>query len=187
MRVVLNRPLVSSMLAPGVQLVMEDFNTRSTTFATFVVSIFVLGFACGPLLLAPLSELYGRVIIYNITNVLFLAFTILCAVSQNQSMLLAFRFLSGFAGVATITIGSGTIADIMPREKRGKAVSIWSVGTILGPMVGPIIGGYVAEVAGWRWMFWAISIAVSEFIREEKHYLQKGEGRGGGGTEHYIY
>lgn len=156
-----NSPLVSSMMAPGVQLVMEDFNTTSPTFATFVVSIFVLGFACGPLLLAPLSELYGRVIIYNTTNVLFLGFTILCAVSQNTSMLLAFRFLSGFAGVATITIGSGTIADIMPREKRGKAVSIWSVGPILGPMIGPIIGGNVAEVAGWRWMFWAISIAVS--------------------------
>lgn len=149
------------MLAPGVQLVMQDFGTSSNTFATFVVSIFVLGFACGPLLLAPLSELYGRVIIYNITNVLFLCFTVLCAVSQNPLMLLAFRFLSGFVGVATITIGSGTIADIMPREKRGKAVSIWAVGTILGPMVGPIIGGYVADVAGWRWMFWLISIAVS--------------------------
>jgi multidrug resistance protein len=149
------------MLAPAVQLVMTDFATNSTTFATFVVSIFVLGFACGPLLLAPLSELYGRVIIYNVTNVLFLTFTVLCAVSQNQSMLLAFRFLSGFAGVATITIGSGTIADIIPREKRGKALSVWSVGPILGPMVGPIVGGYVTEVAGWRWMFWAISIAVS--------------------------
>ncbi|OBT55453.1 hypothetical protein VE04_04619 [Pseudogymnoascus sp. 24MN13] len=154
-------PLVSSMMAPGVQLVMEDFNTSSPTFATFVVSIFVLGFACGPLILAPLSELYGRVVIYNTTNLFFLAFTILCAVSQNPSMLLAFRFLSGFAGVATITIGSGTIADIMPREKRGKAVSIWSVGPILGPMVGPIIGGNVAEVAGWRWMFWTISIVIA--------------------------
>ena len=151
------------MLAPGVQLVMKEFHTSSTTFATFVVSIFVLGFACGPLLLAPLSELYGRVLIYHITNVLFLAFTILCAVSQNQSMLLAFRFLSGFTGVATITIGPGTIADIMPREKRGKAISIWSVGTILGPMIGPIIGGYVAEVAGWRWIFWVISIVVSSY------------------------
>lgn len=149
------------MLSPAVQVVMEEFNTDSKTFATFVVSIFVLGFACGPLLLAPLSELYGRVIIYNITNLLFLGFTIGCALSQNQSMLLAFRFLSGFAGVATITIGSGTIADLMPREKRGKAVSIWSVGTILGPMIGPIIGGYVTQVAGWRWMFWAISIVVS--------------------------
>ncbi|PQE33478.1 hypothetical protein CJF32_00003375 [Rutstroemia sp. NJR-2017a WRK4] len=153
-------PLASSILAPGVELVMKDFNTTSTTFATFVVSIFVLGFACGPLLLAPLSELYGRVIIYNVTNVLFLAFTVMCAVSENESMLLAARFLSGFAGVATITIGSGTIADIMPREKRGKAVSIWSVGTILGPMVGPIIGGYVARAFGWRWMFWVISIVI---------------------------
>lgn len=124
------------MLAPGVQLVMEDFNTSSETFATFVVSIFVLGFACGPLLLAPLSELYGRVIIYNITNVLFLVFTVMCAVSRQTSMLLVFRFLSGFVGVASVTIGSGTIADIMPRDKRGKAVSIWSVGPILGPMIG---------------------------------------------------
>ncbi|PBP26621.1 hypothetical protein BUE80_DR002411, partial [Diplocarpon rosae] len=153
-------PLVSSMLAPGVHLVMEDFDTRSSTFATFVVSIFVLGFACGPLILAPLSELYGRVIIYNITNVLFLCFTIMCALSQNASMLLAARFLSGFAGVATIAIGSGTIADIMPREKRGKAVSIWSVGTILGPVVGPIIAGYLAQALGWRWIFWVISIVI---------------------------
>jgi multidrug resistance protein len=149
------------MLAPAAQLIMDDYHTTSTIFATFSVSIFVLGFASGPLLLAPLSELYGRVVIYNITNVLFLLFTILCAVSKNESMFLTFRFLSGFAGVATITIGSGTIADLMPREKRGKAVSIWSVGTILGPMVGPIIGGYVTEVAGWRWMFWVISIVVS--------------------------
>jgi multidrug resistance protein len=149
------------MIAPAVQLIMDNYHTTSPTFATFSVSIFVLGFASGPLLLAPLSELYGRVVIYNVTNGLFLVFTMLCAVSPNESTFLTFRFLSGFAGVATITIGSGTIADLMPKEKRGKAVSIWSTGTILGPMVGPIIGGYVTERAGWRWMFWAISIVVS--------------------------
>jgi multidrug resistance protein len=149
------------MLAPAVQLIVEDLNTNSTTFPTFVISIFVLGFACGPLLLAPLSEVFGRIVVYHTTNVLFLGFTILCALSQNEAMLLAFRFLSGLTGVASITIGPGTIADIMPREKRGKAVSFWAVGTILGPVVGPIIGGYVTEVAGWRWMFWIISIAVN--------------------------
>jgi len=148
------------MLAPAVQQVMEDFDTTSTLFATFSVSVFVLGFASGPLLLAPLSEMYGRVIVYNITNVGLLGFTIMCALSKTEAMLLAARFLSGFSGVATITIGSGTIADMMPREKRGKAVSVWSVGTILGPMVGPIIGGRVTEVLGWRWMFCILSIAV---------------------------
>ncbi|KAK8045557.1 hypothetical protein PG993_005581, partial [Apiospora rasikravindrae] len=127
-------PLVSSMLAPAVQSVMDDFGTASPRFATFVVSIFVLGFACGPLLLAPLSELYGRVVVYHGTNVLFCAFTVGCALARGEAVLLAFRFLSGFAGVATITIGSGTIADVMPRERRGRAVAVWSVGTILGPM-----------------------------------------------------
>ncbi|EHK21983.1 uncharacterized protein TRIVIDRAFT_191800 [Trichoderma virens Gv29-8] len=151
-------PLVSSVVAPAVELILADFHSSSTTFPTFVLSIFVLGFAVGPLILPPLSELYGRVIVYNITGVLFVGFTILCALSHSEAMLLSFRFLSGFAGVATISIGPASIADIMPREKRGKAVSLWAVGTVVGPMVGPIIGGYVAEVLGWRWIFWIISI-----------------------------
>lgn len=149
------------MLALPVPLVMKEFNTDSETFETFVVSIFVLGFACGPLLLAPLSELYGRMIVYNVTNVLFLAATILSGFSRNEGMLLFFRFFSGFTGVATITIGSGTIADLMPRQKRGKAVSIWSVGTIVGPAIGPIVGGAVTEADGWPWVFWAVSMVVS--------------------------
>ncbi|TLS30884.1 hypothetical protein PpBr36_02587 [Pyricularia pennisetigena] len=153
-------PLVSSMLAPGIPAVMQDYHTESTSFATFAVSIFVLGFACGSLILPPLSELHGRVVVYHVTNALFLLFTAACGLARGEAMLLAFRFLSGFAGVASITIGSGTIADLMPREQRGRAVSIWSVGTILGPMVGPIIGGYVADVAGWRWMFWIMAIVV---------------------------
>ncbi|KAK8068781.1 hypothetical protein PG994_005397 [Apiospora phragmitis] len=168
-------PLVSSMLAPAVQSVMADFGTDSERFATFVVSIFVLGFACGPLVLAPLSELYGRVVVYHGTNALFCAFTVACALATGEAMLLACRFLSGFAGVATITIGSGTIADVMPRERRGLAVAVWSVGTILGPMVGPILGGYVADVAGWRWMFWILAIVVgvvavfAYFVLEETY------------------
>ncbi|EKD13651.1 cycloheximide resistance protein [Drepanopeziza brunnea f. sp. 'multigermtubi' MB_m1] len=168
-------PLVSSILAPGVKLVMAEFDTTSTTFATFVVSIFVLGFASGPLLLAPLSELYGRVVVYHTTNVLFLGFNVMCALSPNQSVLLAARFFAGFTGVATITIGSGTITDLMPKEKRGKAVSIWSVGTISGPAIGPIIGGYVAQGLGWRWIFWVVSIvigvvAIAAFLILEETY-----------------
>ncbi|KAL7952707.1 cycloheximide resistance protein [Trichoderma compactum] len=139
-------PLASSVVAPAVELILVDFHSSSTTFPTFVLSIFVLGFAVGPLLLPPLSELYGRVIVYNVTNVLFVVFTILCALSHNEAMLLGFRFLSGFAGVATISIGPASISDIMPREKRGKDVSPWAVGTVIGPMVGPIIGGYAGLV-----------------------------------------
>ncbi|KAL2062249.1 hypothetical protein VTL71DRAFT_6515 [Oculimacula yallundae] len=153
-------PLVSAMLAPDVSRVMSEFNTSSQIIAPFVISIFILGFAIGSLILPPLSEIYGRTIIYHTTNVLFLGFTIMCGLSRNEAMLLTARFLSGFVGVATITIGSGTIADLMPREERGKAVSVWSIGTLLGPMLGPVFGGYVAEALGWRWLFWIISIVI---------------------------
>lgn len=149
------------MFAPGIQKVLTEFKSTSNTDATFVVSIFILGFAFGPLILAPLSEMYGRIPVYNTCNVLFVVFTILCAVAKNMDMLMAFRFLAGFAGVATITCGGGTIVDMMPPEQRGAAMAVWALGPLLGPVVGPIAGGFLIEAAGWRWVFWLITIAVS--------------------------
>lgn len=149
------------MFAPGVPQTMADFHTDSNLLAAFVVSVFVLGFAFGPLLLAPLSEMYGRIRVYHVCNVFFLIFTILCAVSTNMSMLVAFRFFSGFAGVAVVTCGSGSIADVIPKERRGRAMALWSLGPLLGPIIGPIVGGFLVEAKGWRWVFWVISIVVS--------------------------
>lgn len=148
------------MFAPGVPKVMAEFHTTSNLLATFVVSVFVLGFAFGPLLIAPLSEMYGRIPIYHTCNILFVLFTIGCAESQNMGELVAFRFLAGVAGVATVTCGSGTIADIMPVEKRGLAMSLWSLGPLLGPMIGPIVGGFLIQAKGWRWVFWLIASVV---------------------------
>lgn len=65
-------PLASSMFAPGVPEVMRDFKTDSATLASFVVSVYILGFAFGPLAVAPMSELYGRYWIYTICNALFI-------------------------------------------------------------------------------------------------------------------
>ncbi|KAI1491814.1 major facilitator superfamily domain-containing protein [Biscogniauxia mediterranea] len=152
-------PLASSMLAPGVPLVLAEFHTTDNQLATFVVSAFVLGFAAGPLLMAPLSELYGRARIYHTTNVLFVFFTIGCALSTTMGMLIAFRFLAGFAGVAVITCGSGSIVDLMPTEQRGRAMALWSIGPLLGPVIGPICAGFLVEAVGWRWVFWVIAIA----------------------------
>lgn len=172
------RPLASSMFAPGVPQVMEEFKSSSDTLATFVVSVYVLGFACGPLLIAPISEAKGRSIVYHTCNTLFVLFTILSAVSRNMAMLIVFRFLAGFAGVAPITIGSGTIADIIPRERRGLAMSVWSLGPIMGPIVGPVAGGFLAQAKGWRWVFWVIAIAVSPSpAPESRDLLTKLTGR----------
>lgn len=152
-------PLASSMFAPGVPEVMATFNSTSNSIATFVVSVFLLGFAFGPLVIAPLSELYGRSIVYNVCNVFFVIFTIACAVASDMGMLIGFRFLAGAWGVAPITNGGGTIADLMRPEERGGAMAIWAIGPLLGPVIGPIAGGFLAEAEGWRWIFWVIAIA----------------------------
>ncbi|KAH9826317.1 Major facilitator superfamily domain, general substrate transporter [Teratosphaeria destructans] len=169
-------PLASSMFAPGVPDVIDDFDTDSNTLATFVVSIYVLAFAFGPLLFAPLCEKIGRTWVYHISNVLFVIFTICNAVSVNMGMLIAFRFLAGFVGVAAVTIGSGTIADMVRPEQRGLALASWSMGPILGPVIGPVAGGFLIEAAGWRWVFWVIAIATGVltifcfvFLKETHH------------------
>lgn len=138
-------PLASSMFAPGIPQVMRDFHSNSESLATFVVSVYVLGFAIGPLLVAPLSEMYGRIPLYFSNFVLFVIFTIACAVSSNLSMLIGFRFLQGCVGSAPLTIGGGTIADLMPQERRGGALAIWAMGPLLGPVIGPVAGGYLVE------------------------------------------
>lgn len=149
------------MFAPGVPEVMADFNTSSTMLATFVVSVYILGFAFGPLIVAPWSEYSGRLVVYNASNVLFMIFNIASALAPNLASLIVFRFLDGLAGVTPTTIGSGTIADIMPRESRGKAMALWSLGPLFGPIIGPVVGGYLVEATSWRWVFWVLAIAVS--------------------------
>lgn len=148
------------MFAPGIPGIMVEFKESSTTVATFLLSVYILGFAFGPLIVAPLSEIYGRRPLYVIGNILFVAFSIGAALSNSIGMLMAFRLLMGLAGSVPITIGSGSIADIMPVEKRGRAMSAWALGPLLGPCIGPIAGGYLIQAAGWRWVYWLIVILV---------------------------
>jgi multidrug resistance protein len=114
------------------------------------------------MVIAPVSEIYGRLIPYHLSNLLFFGFTIGCAQAPGTGVFLAFRFLAGCAGSAPLTIGGGTIADVIPKEQRGVAMGMFSLGPTLGPSLGPIIGGFVAQYKGWRWTFWVLLIMVSK-------------------------
>ena len=149
------------MFAPGVPEVMAEFKSTNEQLASFVVSVYVLGYAAGPVVLAPLSELYGRLPLYHCSNLGFLVLTVACAVSSNLNMLIGFRFIEGLFGSCPLTIGGGTIADMIVQEKRGGVMAIWALGPLMGPVIGPVAGGYLSQAAGWRWVFWVIAIAVS--------------------------
>lgn len=121
-------PLASSQFAPGVPEVMRDFHSTNDLLEGFMVSVYVLGFAFGPLIIAPLSEMYGRLPLYHSCNLLFIIFTIAAALAKNMGMFITFRFFMGCFGGAPMVLGGGTIADLIPREQRGTAMAVWMMG-----------------------------------------------------------
>ncbi|KAL5341382.1 major facilitator superfamily domain-containing protein [Aspergillus crustosus] len=152
-------PLASSMFSPALGDLSNDFGITNPTILSFSVSIYLLGYVFGPLLLAPLSEIYGRRIILSCANWFFVVWQIGCALAPNIASLIVFRFFAGIGGSGCITLGAGVIADLFPITKRGLATSIWSMGPLVGPVVGPIAGGFVGQSLGWRWVFWLLLIA----------------------------
>ncbi|MCJ1380893.1 hypothetical protein MMC17_004002 [Xylographa soralifera] len=153
--------LAAVMFAPGAQALVAEFGITSSVVASLTVSIYILGFAVGPLFLASMSETYGRLMIYHLCNAVYIAFTIGCALSTNTAMFLVFRFICGCAASSPLSMGGGTIADLHTEAERGKAMALFGLGPLLGPVIGPIVGGFVTVDLGWRWMFWLILILSS--------------------------
>ncbi|KAK9450805.1 major facilitator superfamily domain-containing protein [Limtongia smithiae] len=150
-------PLASSMFAPGVSLFMEEFNQSNTLLASFVVSIYILGFVLGPLVVGPISEMYGRCIVYRVSQVIFTGLTIGCGEVQSFAGMFVLRLLSGVVGSTSIALGSGSVGDITVQEVRGKYMSFYILGPVIGPAIGPVIGGFLAAVS-WRWVFRLLAI-----------------------------
>ena len=107
---------------------MHDLGAQSPIYTSLSISISVVGLAIGPLISAPLSELYGRTLLMHISNVSFLVAVIVCAVSNSVPLLLTFRLLMG---ASTISLGGGYVADMMGPEERGRALNIWTLGPVL--------------------------------------------------------
>lgn len=155
------------MFAPGVADLALEFGVTNTIVVLMTVSIYVLGFALGPLILAPLSELYGRLIVYHFCNLGYIGFTFGCAFSTNVAMFLVFRFLAGTMASGPLSVGGGTVADLYPPQLRGKAMSMFSLGPLLGPvscLLYPLrcISGQplLTLLAGYRTYRWWLRVAV---------------------------
>lgn len=113
------------------------------------------------MIMGPLSEIFGRRIVYNCANIGFSAFSIGCALTPSLAGLVVMRFLQGASASCSLNNAGGTISDLVPVRRRGFAMSMYSMGFLLGPAVGPIAGSYLAAAAGWRWVFWLLLILVS--------------------------
>ena len=150
------------MLAPSVPQVLETFRPDGSgrALGSFCVTVYIMGFCFGPLILAPLTDSYGRKAVYRVSSLFFAVLTIACALSPSLESLIAFRFLAGCFGGAPMAIGGAVIADMYPLGQRGTPMAFYSAGTMMGPTIGPVVGGAVSGSLGWRWVFWVASILV---------------------------
>ncbi|CZR52406.1 related to MFS multidrug transporter [Phialocephala subalpina] len=150
----------SSSLSPTFNQVAEEFGV-STEIATLSLSLYVLGFAFGPLMFAPISEFYGRKVAFLPAYFIFGIFLISVATAENLQTIMICRFFAGLMASAPISDTAGALADLWNDHDRALAVVGYSVAVIGGPTVGPLIGSAITEsYLGWRWTEYITAIMI---------------------------
>ncbi|OTB08322.1 hypothetical protein M426DRAFT_7649 [Hypoxylon sp. CI-4A] len=147
--------IASSIYVPGIPYIMEDLGA-SEIVATLGLSLFTLGYGLGPMLWSPMSEIpqLGRSPLYFWTLFAFTLLQLPTGFAVNMPMFLVFRVLTGFVGSPPLATGGATIIDMYDPARAGYGICILSSFGVLGPVFGPIIGGFSAPAEGWRWTIW---------------------------------
>lgn len=155
-----NTLMSSTIVAPALPQVRKDLAIESDAQTQLVLSIYVLAYAIGYFIWAPMSEVYGRTRVLQIANVWFCVWSILCGFARNQAMIIVGRLFSGAGAAAALALGTGITAEIWRPAQRGQSLAILSTITLLGPSIGPVLGGIIAAQApsSWRWAFWSTII-----------------------------
>ncbi|GHJ84635.1 hypothetical protein NliqN6_1037 [Naganishia liquefaciens] len=144
---------IASGYSTGTDALTAEFDL-SEEVGTLGLSLYILGFAFGPMFAAPLSETYGRRVIYLITWFFFTLFQLPVALAPNYACILVFRFLGGLAGSVPLANTGGVVNDLFGVEENGYATAMFAFASVAGPPLGNVISGFLAEAAGWRWLFW---------------------------------
>ncbi|KAH8170843.1 major facilitator superfamily protein [Sarocladium implicatum] len=152
-----NRILVSTIMAPALEPIRQDLSMSSAE-AAMSMTIYLLATAFGPVVIGPLSEIYGRSVIIHSTNVWFLIWNLVCGFAKTKEVLIASRFLGGFGASAVYALAGGILSDVWRAEERGKSLGWYMLVPLIGAAVGPVLGGIVADRLSWPWVFYTTSI-----------------------------
>ena len=139
----------------------------------------MLAMSIFPIWWSSFSETAGRRSVYIISFTVLALWNVLAAVADSISMFIIMRFLSGGASAAVQAVGAGTIADVWEVKERGRAMGIFYLGPLCGPLLSPIIGGALTQGLGWRSTQWfqaiygAVTLLLLVFGLPETHKLRK--------------
>ncbi|MDQ0512086.1 MFS transporter [Ancylobacter amanitiformis] len=126
----------------------------STTEGTWIITAYAVAEAITVPLTGWLSRRVGEVRVFLCCVVAFMVCSILCGLSGSLAMLVLFRILQGFAGGPLIPLSSTLLMAIFPRERANVGLAIWGMTTVVAPIFGPILGGYISDNYHWGWIFY---------------------------------
>ena len=118
------------------------------------ITLFVAGFGFAPMILAPVSEAYGRYWVFFGSGAVFLLGNLGCALSNNLAAMLVSRFVTGSGAAVYATLTGGVVGDLYNKEERNTPMAMYSLSIMIGTGLGPLISGVVVDRIGWRWIFY---------------------------------
>ncbi|SSD61215.1 probable Polyamine transporter 1 [Saccharomycodes ludwigii] len=165
----------SSIFANAVVSVSEIYHVNEVV-GILGITLYVLGFAIAPVAYAPLSELYGRQGVLIIASFGFSVFQFAVATGENLQTILICRFFSGALGAAPLAVVPAAMSDMFDNTQRGTAITLFTLGVFVGPILAPVYGSYMVQHTTWRWLEYvtgifgsAIFVAVALFYEETHH------------------
>jgi DHA2 family multidrug resistance protein len=132
---------------------MQGSLSASSDQITWVLTSYITAAAIMTAPVGWISARFGLKRLFLISMMGFTVASMLCGIAETLPEMVAFRLLQGVFGAALVPLSQSTMLNIYPPEQRGSAMAIWGMGVMVGPILGPTLGGYLTELYNWRWVF----------------------------------
>lgn len=126
----------------------------STTQGTWVITSFAVANAIAVPLTGFMTQRFGQVRLFMASVILFMVASLLCGLAPNMTTLILFRALQGFVAGPMIPLSQTLLLSSYPRAKAGLAMAMWSMTTLVAPVMGPLLGGWITDNISWPWIFY---------------------------------
>jgi DHA2 family multidrug resistance protein len=120
---------------------------------TWVLTSYIVAAAIMTAPIGWLSARFGRKALFIVCLGGFTVASVLCGLANSLEQMVIFRLLQGAFGAGLVPLSQATMLDLYPLEQRGSAMALWGVGVMVGPILGPTLGGYLTDIYNWRWVF----------------------------------
>jgi len=132
---------------------MQGSMNASIDQISWVLTSYVIATAIATPLTGYLERRLGRRQLFLGAVLFFILSSTLCGLAASLEQIVLFRILQGATGACIIPLCQSVMTDLFSPAKRGQAMALWGVGVMIGPILGPTLGGYLTDVYNWRWIF----------------------------------